>query len=274
MTDVNAPADAGGQGAGGAAPANWIEGIADTELKGWVQNKGFKEPVDVVNSYRHLEKLLGADKAGRTVVLPSKWDDPKEVAPFYEKLGVPKDPTGYKMPEGADPEMAKWAPSVFHEAGLTPRQAEALTTKWNEMVAGRTEAMKAQYEAKIAEEGQALKSEWGAAYDDKMAHAKAAAKALGVKAEVVDKLENALGHGDLMRFFAAIGEKMGEDKVVTGKGATSFDGALTPDAAQQKINQLKQDNEWVRRYVNGDAGARQEMERLMRWAYGDQPIGG
>jgi hypothetical protein len=279
MTDSNASAE-GGQGgttggATGAAtpPPNWIDGIGDADLKGWAQNKGFKEPADALNSYRNLEKLMGADKAGRTVMLPAKWDDPKEVGAFYEKLGVPKDPTGYKLPDGADPEMAKWAPSVFHKAGLTPRQAEALTAEWNQMVGGRTEAMKAAYEAKIAEDGAALKSEWGAAYNDKLARAQSAAKALGVKPEVIDKLENTLGHGDLMRFFATIGEKMGEDQSVDGKGQGSFSGAKTPEQARAEITTLRADPEFTRRYVAGDAEAKQRMEQLHKWAY-PAPAGG
>lgn len=275
MADENASA-AGGQGGaeGGAAPTNWIEGIADTDLKGWAQNKGFKEPADALMSYRNLEKLMGADKAGRTVVLPSKWDDPKEVQPFYEKLGVPKDPTGYSMPKDADPEMAKWAPSVFHKAGLTPRQAEALTAEWNQMVGGRAAAMKAQLEAKAAEDLTALKTEWGAAYEDKVSKAKAAAKEFGVNEEIADKLESALGTSGLLKFFATIGEKVGESGYVSGKGPGSFDGALTPDQARAEIKNLQADNAFVTRYVSGDVEARQRMEKLHKWAYGEKPIGG
>jgi hypothetical protein len=280
MADENASAASGQGGADGgaagntAAAANWIDSISDNDLKGWAQNKGFKEPSDALMSYRNLEKLMGADKAGRTVTLPAKWDDPAEVGAFYEKLGVPKDPTGYKMPEGADPEMAKWAPSVFKEAGLTPRQAETLTAKWNEMVSGRSEAMKAQFEAKAAEELTAIKTEWGAAYNDKVAKAKAAAKEFGVDATVADKLESALGTGGLLKFFAGLGEKVGEAGFVDGKGAKSFDGALTPDAAKSEIKALQSDNEFIKRYVAGDAEAKQRMERLHKWAYGDTPIGG
>lgn len=275
MADENTSA-AGGQGgadggaAGAAVAANWIDSISDADTKGWVQNKGFKEPVDVVTSYRHLEKLMGADKAGRTVVLPSKWDDPNEVGAFYEKLGVPKDPSGYQMPKDADPEMAKWAPSVFKEAGLTPRQAETLTAKWNEMVSGRSQAMKAEFEAKAAADLTALKTEWGAAYNDKVAKAKAAAKEFGVDEAIADKLETALGTSGLLKFFANLGEKVGESGFVSGTNSGAFDGvAKTPAAAQAEIKELRADPEFVRKYVNGDVEAKQKMERLHRWAYPD-----
>jgi len=277
MADENASAD-GGQGgnSGGAAEvstATWVDSIPDADLKGWAQNKGYKTPVDLASAHRSLEKLLGADRAGRTVVLPAKWDDPKEVAAFHEKIGVPKDPTGYKLPDGADPEMAKWAPNVFHKAGLTPRQAEALTAEWNSMVGGRAEAMKAQMEAKAAEDLAALKSEWGAAYNDKLARAKSAAKGLGVSEEIADKLETALGTGGLLKFFAGLGEKMGEDTAVDGKGQDSFGAAKTPEAARAEIATLRADPEFTRRYVNGDAEAKQRMEQLHKWAF-PAPAGG
>jgi hypothetical protein len=271
MTEMNAPAD-GGQG-GAPAAGNWIEAIPDADLKGWAQNKGFKEPTDALNSYRNLEKLMGADKAGRTVVLPAKWDDAAEVGAFYEKLGRPKDPGGYTMPkEGVDADMAKWAQSTFHEAGLTPRQAELVIGKWQEMIGGKAAATQEAYQARVAQESEALKGEWGAAYNDKLAQAKSAAKSFGVDPETVDKLENALGFGGLMKFFAEIGARIGEDKMVSGTTNGSFNGAMTPEQARAEIQRLRGDNEFVRRYVAGDADSRMKMERLHRWAFGEGPV--
>ena len=69
-----------------------------------------------------------------------------------------------------------------------------------------------------------------------------------------------------------IGARMGEDKMVTGQGQRSFDGAMTPDAAKAEITRLRGDNEFVRRYVAGDADSRLKMERLHRWAYGEGSV--
>lgn len=63
-----------------------------------------------------------------------------------------------------------------------------------------------------------------------------------------------------------IGSRLGEDKLVTGTADTGF-GVMTPAQAQGKIAQLRGDADFVRRYTSGDVKAREEMERLHRFAY-------
>jgi hypothetical protein len=268
MTDTPPPPPAGGQGGteGTPPPAGaWFESFADNDLKGWVQNKGFKDPAVAMDSYRNLEKLMGADKAGRTVVLPSKWDDPKEVEPFFEKLGRPKVPDGYKLPEGADKDFGKWAQTTFHKAGLTDRQAEMVMAEWGGLVKGKTEATTAAKAAALAADREALGKEWGAAHDAKIATAKAAAKTFGFDAPTIDKLEDSLGYAGLMKFMAGLGEKIGEAPAVNGDGSTPG-GPVTPAAAAAQIKALRADPAFVDRYLKGDVDAKQKMEQLHKWA--------
>ena len=76
----------------GTPSANWVEGIDNTDLRGWAMNKGFhqKEPTEVLESYRNLEKLFGSDRVDRTVEMPNNWDDADSVRSFYEKLAHQK----------------------------------------------------------------------------------------------------------------------------------------------------------------------------------------
>jgi len=272
MVDTPPPPPAGGQGdtPPPAAAPNWIDAIADADTKGWVQTKGFKEPADVVTSYRNLEKLMGADRAGRTVVLPTKWDDPKEVEPFFEKLGRPKVPDGYKLPEGADKEFGKWAQTTFHKAGLSDRQAELVMNEWGGLVEGKTKATAEAKAAAIAADKEALGKEWGAAHDAKIATAKQAVTAFGFDEATITKLEDALGFAGVMKFMAGLGEKVGEARAVNGDGS-SPGGPMTPASAQAQIRELKADPEFVRKYIAGDFDAKQKMEQLHKWAY---PAGG
>ena len=114
-----------------AAP-NWLDG-ADEVTVGYVQNKGWEKPTQVLESYRNLEKLMGADRAGNTVILPKPDATPEEFGKFYDRLGRPSDAAGYKLqvPQGGDPEFAKIAGNWFHESGLTAKQGEELAGRWN-----------------------------------------------------------------------------------------------------------------------------------------------
>ena len=250
---------------GTQASSDWTAGLSD-DLKGYVQNKQFKQPGDVVESYRNFEKLMGAPKE-RVLKLPEKPDDPAW-NDIHSRLGKPASPSDYKIevPKGADPAFAEWAKSTFHEVNLTTAQAEKLATKWNEHMAGISKSQETAYQAKVEQEEKGLQKEWGAAFEQNINVAKRAAQSFGLNGEMIDKLEQALGYAGVMKFMHTLGSKVGEDTFVSGKGSNSF-GALTPEAARNKIQALRQDGDFVRRYTAGDVSARDEMAKLHQWAY-------
>lgn len=250
-----------------AAPS-WLTGADETTV-GYVQNKGWKEPVQVLESYRNLEKLLGADKAGNAVVLPKPDAPQAEVDAFYNRLGRPADAAGYKIavPEGVDPEFSKVAGTWFHELGLTQKQGEALAAKWNEYMGTAITGMKQAEEQKFQQEDQALRQEWGAAFTQELAKAQTAARALGVTPEMIDNMQKSMGHKATMQFFAKIGAKTGEPDFVTGDKTEQFGAAMTPGQAQAKIAELTADKNFVSRYINKDAAAVAEMKRLHEFAF-------
>jgi hypothetical protein len=288
MTDVTAPAT--GQGAtpsadpapinSSAAPGtttstpastpastDWTSGLAP-ETASYVQNKGWKAPTDLLNSYQQLEKHMGTP-ADKLLRLPD-WNkaEKSEIDGFYTKLGRPADPTLYELPvpEGAPKDMADWAKPIFHEAGLTNQQAKVIAEKWNEHIAGLGVKQKETYAQTIEQQNNELKTEWGQAYDQEIGKAKNAAKALGIKPEQIDALEGSLGFANLMKMMANIGSRIGEDNYVGGD-VSSGSGALTPVGAQSRIKQLQGDKEWTAKYLGGNIQARAEMERLMQMAY-------
>lgn len=250
-----------------AAPA-WLEGADETTV-GYVQNKGWQEPKQVLEGYRNLEKLLGADKAGNAVVLP-KADAPKaELDAFYSRLGRPADAAGYGLEKiaGSDPEFSKVAGGWFHEVGLTSKQAAALVEKFNGHVGGAaTAGAEAQAAAFQADESE-LKSSWGGAYNQNVAAAQAAVRGLGLDAATIDKLSASLGHKATMEFFHKIGSKVGEADFVSGDNLEKFGNALTPGQAKARIQELMTDKAFTARYLNKDADAKAEMERLHKFAY-------
>jgi hypothetical protein len=262
-----APTTSSAPPAPAAAPASsdWTTGFND-DLKGYVQNKGFKDPSVLADSYRNLEKLIGAPQ-DKILKLPADMKDQAAMAEIFNKLGRPGKPEDYKLnlPEGSGEEFGKWARGTFHELGLTASQAEALSTKWNELQAAQAQSQTGATEATFNQQREALKKEWGAAYEQNAKIVDKAAQALGVDAQTLDALKASMGVDKAMKFLHSIGTKVVEDAFVSGKDGNQF-GAMTPEAARSRIAQLQSDPDFSSRYLRGGATERAEMDRLHQMA--------
>src|SRR5687767_15392619 len=108
----------------------WYDGVANPELKGWIASKGFADPAQAAESAWNLERLIGHDKAGRTIVMPKDDKDVDGWKALNSKLGEPADAAGYPIPDVLkdDPMMGSLA-SVAPEAGIPAKAFEALLTK-------------------------------------------------------------------------------------------------------------------------------------------------
>lgn len=245
-------------------PADWMGGLSP-EMKGFAENKGFKEPAHVLESYRNLEKAFGVPKE-RLLTLPENMDDAKAMGEIYGRLGRPDKPEGYKIPtpEGVAPEFSKWASGKFHELGLTTKQGEALASAWNERLTAQQQQQVAAMTAAAEQQVSTLKTKWGAAHEQNTKVASGAARAFGVDGETLDKLESVLGYQKTMEFFHGIGSKLGEDQFIDGGRGDNKFGLMTPDGAQAKIETLMSDGEWTKRYLAGGLAERQEMEHLQK----------
>ncbi len=256
--------------AGASAPqgqqANWFDGYTE-DLRGLIQNKGWKDPQDVISSYSNLEKLLGADKAGRGLVLPKEDADASEWGKVYDKLGRPTSPDGYKLPvpDGDTGEFAKVAAGKFHELGLTAKQAEALAGWYNEQSAGIVQQSAAQLAQQSEADMASLEQEWGQSYDANIEASRRAVREFGFNEQELDAIERGLGTANMMKKFADIGKRLGESQFVEGKNSGNF--GMSPEAARVRVSQLKQDPEWTAKYLGGNADAKAELERLMKIGY-------
>ena len=261
---ITATADLGGvNNQAPNAAGNWWDGFQDNDLKGYVQNKGWKDPADLAVGYKNLEKLLGAEK----IPMPKGADDAEGWTRVYDALGRPKSADEYKLsvPEGDTGEFAKLAAGKFHELGLTAKQAEGLAAWYNEQGSGRMNEMQQQQAAKAEADMQSLKQEWGAAFDENVEFGRRAAREYGLNAEKLSALENSLGTSEMLKLMATIGRAQGESEFVTSSSGNTF--GMTPSAAQQRITALRADKTWTAKYISGDADARSEMQRLMNLAY-------
>ena len=247
------------------APPAWYDGFQNADLKTWVQATGLPDPEHTAAKAWNLEKLMGADRAGRTITLPSDPADAKAWEPIYAKLGRPETPDGYKIqaPEGADPAFARTAEGWFHGAGLAQAQATALAAKWNEYVGSQATAAQQAEQAALRTEHEALAAEWGTgpAADAQKEYARRAAVTLGLDESAITALEKVSGYSKVLKALAKVGQMTGESTAVgMGEGSSPF--AMTPGTAKAQKDRLMADKEWRGKYLNGDHQAVAEMRKL------------
>lgn len=242
---------------------NWYDSIEDSELKGYVQNKGWKDPVELATGYKNLEKLLGGEK----IPMPKGADDAEGWNRVYDALGRPKSADEYKLPvpEGDSGEFAKAAAGKFHELGITAQQAEQLAAWYNEMGQSALQAQTQQSSQKVEQDLSALKGEWGTAWDENINLGQRAAREFGLDQAKLTAIENAMGTGEMLKFMARIGRGLTEHNFEGGKSTQSF--GMTPEAARERIGALRNDQAWATKYMSGDVEAQAEMKRLMAIAF-------
>ena len=250
-----------------AAPA-WLANADETTV-GYVQNKGWTEPSQVLDGYRNLEKLLGADKAGNAVIIPKGDADPKEWAAVYDKMGRPTGADGYKVavPPGGDAAVQNQVLAKFHELGLTKAQGESLATWYNELGSSALTAQEQSKQQAFQADDQAVRTTWGQAYTQNLAQAQQAARGLGLDATMIDKMSEGLGHKATMELLQKIGSKMGEDSFVATGDQQGFSQAVTPGQAKAEIQSLMSDKDFTKAYLGGNTEAKAKMARLHAFAF-------
>lgn len=240
----------GGGASGGAAnglptqaATGWWDSVKDAEVKGWLGNKKFPDAESALKSYWGLERLMGADKAGRTVMLPKDEADEAGWRALASKIGVPETPDGYKLPlpEGVDDGFAKTASKWFHEAGVPPRAANRIAEAWNAWIGEQVQTGEAADRAESEKQMGALEKEWGGEFTAKRELAQRGyrdfAKHFGLDDKAaLERAESVLGAANLTKFFAGLGELNGESSFAGPDGKGSF--GVTPQEAQRQVDQI------------------------------------
>lgn len=244
-------------------PPAWANEFKDPAVKTWLAGKKYESPEVLASSAYSLEQMYGADKAGRTVLLPKDEADAEGLKAFRAKIGVPENAEGYKLPrpEGSDETFSKIASGWFLETGIPAKAAEALTAKWNEYIAGEMAAMETSDKQKSEGELNALKGEWGVNFDANAELGRRGLREFGTKAGLDDadlkKLETSIGTAKMLKLFTKLGEVTQESTFVGGDGQpkgfqTSVEGArlqvnqITADRAAGKIS----DHAWRTEYAD------------------------
>ena len=256
VVKVNAP----GVNTEGAPDLSWMDALSDEE-KAFAGNKAWKTPQHILESYRNLEKHLGAK--GRAI--PAE-DDAEGWNKFYNELGRPEKAEDYKfdLPEEYNPEAVKFYQEAAHKAGMTKKQADAFLMDYMDFENRLREEHAKQLDIKVLAAQQELKQEWGVKYDENLNLALRGAKTLGLEQAEILALESAMGQTKFAKVFQQIGQALCAEDVTptqTQSGSGGF-GVRTPAQAQARIDELLSNPEYSKAYLNGDPHKMREMSAL------------
>lgn len=223
---------------------DWREAIPK-EFSTDASMASIKDLGGLAKSYINAQKLIGSDK----VPIPKDGASDEEWSAFFAKVGRPESPDKYEFhplgesPEGfsMDPEFEKAFRTEAHKLGLNKKQAAAM---WGSLQARAAQQFKGAIESRqaaLTKEGEALKTEWGQAYPEKLKIAQKAVDAIeraGVKGlNAWLKKTGAGSEPIVMRLFALVGEQAGEEKL----GPGSRRDAMTPREAEAMANRIMEE---------------------------------
>jgi len=256
-------------GEGDAAKA-WHDFIPEPEAKAHLSAKGYKNPAELALANYNLTRLQTGDP---TVIGMPAADAPPELwNQFYNKLGRPEsaDKYDFKFPEGVKPDdgMLAWAKPAFYEAGLTTKQAQALSDKWNAYVMDANQKFTEQQAQQDQQAIEALNAKWGGDLDKNKEAGRRAMAALGIAPDLVNAVEQHIGAAAIVELLATIGRKADEGGFTAGQQADPNNPeTLNKEQAQARITALQGDEAFQKRFLNKNDPGHDEAVRLMERLY-------
>ena len=255
----------GNAGPGGGAVTPWFQGAADTDTTAFLTSKGWHDkpaPVvalEAVKSYREMQTAFGkfgaADPA-RIAVLPDP-AKPEEVTAFAERMGRPKDVTGYdlsavKFSDGVDPTEFKSAfAAKALELNLPKGTAEALAA-FHVSEVERAAGVETTAERLAATQAaQRLEADWGPNTTEFKLLAQKGAAALGWDEATFQGLQAnpAVGYDKVMNLMRFLGQMSSEGRFVGTDLAGGKSLVMSATEAEGKKAGLLGNAEWTKDFA-------------------------
>lgn len=268
LLDSGAPAPAAPTGEATAAPAapasappasepaEWMRSITtDSEALGWLANKNFKTPGDMVDAFRQTERAFHT-------AIPGENDPAERWEQFYKRIGRPESPDGYQVsaPDGyeTNPEFTGRFRDTAHKMGLTAKQASGMVEWYNaEALATLQQEANAQ-----REQQQALRSEWGADFNKNIEVARRGMQVLGVDNATLGGIGRGIGVDQALKLMAKLGTMTSEDVLRSGGSTPGF--TVSEESAQAALETFEADREMVAKLRSGDPTAKARHQQLLQ----------
>ena len=194
---------------------------------------------EVFKSYDHAHKLT----ADRLTLPVGKNDRPEVWEKVYDALGRPKDPSGYQfqkpeLPGGLqyDPGLERAFAKVCHEAGILPRQAQALFNFYNSHVVEELKVSMAERDTAYGRGHDEIHEKFGNETDLALKMANRMLHTFGGTPEEIDYIAQNYGNDPkLIALLARVGMTTREDSLVKGEKAERYDGKDSAISLKKQI---------------------------------------
>ena len=189
------------QNANAKPQAEWGSLPAD-DLK-FVENKGWKSPLDALKSYHELEK-----SAGNKISLP-KADDAEAVSKLLHQLGAPEDISGYKIENVRDidqPFMDGFKETA-KSLNILPQQVTGIY-KW---YCDEQEALAEKFNQQAIKDQEEIKAEWGDDFSRNQELMNRGWRMLELPENVLENIECSIGTKAFMQLGKKLGDYISED---------------------------------------------------------------
>ena len=185
-------------------------GDMNADDKNYLNNKGFASPVELLKSYRALEKAYSSK-----ISLP-KDGDKEALRKLYSHLGMPKDSSGFNLALAEeDKAFGEAFKQVCFENYILPQSAQGL---YDWFVKHREAEIEQSEQERINQsfaEFEEQKTAWGDKACRNMELMKRGVRLFaGTDDTVADAIEQALGTKRMMQVFCKLGEAVAEDNPV------------------------------------------------------------
>lgn len=253
----------------GDAAKPWYEGIEEQPIKDYMKEKNYANPYEAARAAWNANKLNKITPDVEAVL--SGKATPEQEANFYKQMGRPDTPEAYKFaPEAGvevDPSLMQFGKNLFHKMGLNEAKATEAFKQWQEFAvksnAAITEQQRVQNDTDLA----ALKTTWGPDLEANRAAGSRAVAALGIKPDLIERVEKHIGSAAIVELLAAIGKKSAEGTFQGGGVQTDPNdpNTMTKEAAQARIAQLQNDQAFQKKYTDkNDPGHKDAVDHMQK----------
>lgn len=225
-------------GAGGAVSEDWRSSLPD-DVKALPQAQKYKTAAELVKAHAHLEKHLS-----EKLIPPQRGTPLADMKEYFTRLGLPAEAKDYKVEVDAkslnmSEEFLKSFTEQAYGMNLLPEQAKGVAEYLGRINTAAMNQQRDAYQAQVTEGMNKLKTEWGDGYGANVIKAKAALGEFFDDAGKKFIQESGLSKNPLfLKALAKAGGLLSEDTIRGSGGGTGF-GALTPQEAQVKLNELR-----------------------------------